>query len=286
MSRIGVWFDGGGIYGFGNIRRSVELGQALRARGHEVTFVPFFPRAAALSPEPASTPSDEQIVLLDVPYTGDEVVRQARSLGAKVLALDFDGTEAPDTVISLQSIRRVPPESRALSGLEYAIIRQEIRTLGTQHEKDETVLVIVGGGDDSGLSQKIVERLGDRPVCVVQGPAGGALDLDRPNVSVVTNPPDLAQRMSRCAWAVTTGGTTMLEMLCLGKAIHVVPRTDAETIFAQRFAEQDALLGLGLDTLRIPTASEIAACEQRGPTLVDGRGCDRIVAEIERLSLS
>jgi spore coat polysaccharide biosynthesis predicted glycosyltransferase SpsG len=89
--------------------------------------------------------------------------------------------------------------------------------------------------------------------------------------------------MASCAWAVTTGGTTMLEMLCLGKAIHVVPRTEAELAFAQRFAAQGALLGLGLETLQTPAQDLIQTCQQRGPQLVDGKGCERIAFEIESL---
>lgn len=283
MSTIALWFDGGGPYGFGNVRRSTELGEALARRGHAVSFVPLSERAASLCPKHHSNVSQADVIVLDVPYEGDAVVQQARAWQAKVVALDFDGTEAPDVVISLQAVRRVPAQSKILCGVEYAIIREEIHSLGTQHETTGEVLVIVGGGDQDGLTQRIVDRLPNIPTCVVQGPAGAPLNLERDGLRIVTNPPDLPQLMTRCAWAVTTGGTTMLEMLCLGKAIHVVPRTEPEQIFAQRFADQAALLGLGLEPLRTPTMDQIAACQQRGPQLVDGKGCERIAIEIESL---
>ena len=314
MSTIALWFDGGGPYGFGNVRRSTELGEALARRGHAVSFVPLSERAASLCPKHHSNVSQADVIVLDVPYEGDAVVQQARAWQAKVVALDFDGTEAPDVVISLQAVRRVPAQSKILCGVEYAIIREEIHSLGTQHETTGEVLVIVGGGDQDGLTQRIVDRLYQsrresaqcsvlsaqysnpsplftehlalstpHKVCVVQGPAGAPLNLERDGLRIVTNPPDLPQLMARCAWAVTTGGTTMLEMLCLGKAIHVVPRTEPEQIFAQRFADQAALLGLGLEPLRTPTMDQIAACQQRGPQLVDGKGCERIAIEIESL---
>ncbi len=298
MSHIAVWFDGGGPYGFGNVRRSTELGEALERRGHAVSFVPLSERAAALCPVAKSSIAKADVVVMDVPYEGDTMVRQARALGAKILALDFDGSEAPDTVISLQAVRRVPAQSKALCGVEYAIIREEIlerrrarqstishrtpRSVERTYVSDE-VLIIVGGGDQDGLTQRIVERLPDVPVCVVQGPAGAPLNLERHGLRVVMNPPDLPQLMADCAWAVTTGGTTMLEMLCLGKAIHVVPRTEPEQTFAQRFADQGALLDLGLETLRRPTPDQIQTCQQRGPQLVDGKGCERLAIEIESL---
>lgn len=278
-----MWFDGGGEFGYGNIRRSVELGKVLAGRGHSVDFVPLSPRASALCPVPPATGGVADAVVLDVPYCGDEAVRRARETGARVAALDFDGIEPPDLVVSLQAVRRVPAQSRFLCGVEYAIIRGEIRLLGTRHETGDEALVIVGGGDQDGLTTRIIERLPDLPVCVVQGPAGAPLRFDRANVRVVENPPDLPRLMARCAWAVSTGGTTMLELLSLGKAVHVVPRTEAETIFAGRFDSAGALLGIGLDRLRAPSPEAVAACELRGPQLVDGRGCERIAVEVEAL---
>lgn len=282
MSRIEMWFDGGGPYGFGNVRRSAELAQTLIQRGHDVRCVPLSERAATLSPLPCSTEDGAaEIIVLDVPYPGDALVEKAHSAGARVLALDYDGEAAPELVISLQNVRRVPSQSRSRCGVEYAIIREEIHTLGTSHQSSQEVLIIVGGGDQDGLTGRILARLPDLQVCIVQGPAGSPLDLKREGLRIVTHPPDLPRLMARCAWAVTTGGTTMLEMLCLGKAIHVVPRTEAEQAFAQRFQDQGALLGLGLESLRPPTPECRLECEKRGPQLVDGKGCERIAIEIE-----
>jgi len=278
-----MWFDGGGEFGYGNIRRSIELGRVLADRGHQVDLVPLSPRASGLCPPTPAGGGVPEIIVLDVPYCGDEAVSRARETGARVAALDFDGVEPPDLVVSLQPVRRVPEQSRFLCGVEYAIIRGEIRALGTGHETGDGILVIVGGGDQDGLAARIIERLPDLPVCVVQGPAGVPLRFDRADVRVVVNPPDLPELMARCAWSVSTGGTTMLELLCLGKAVHVAPRTEAETIFARRFDAAGALLGIGLDRLRPPSPEAIAACEQRGPQLVDGRGCERIAAEVETL---
>jgi spore coat polysaccharide biosynthesis predicted glycosyltransferase SpsG len=227
----------------------------------------------------------EQSVLavLDVPYEADAAVRAAQAKGLIVVALDFDGTVAPDLVISLQATRRVPERARWLCGLEFAIVREEIRALGTQHRKADEVLVIPGGGDQGSLVSGIVERLSELTLCVVQGPAGSNLNIKSERVRVLMNPVNLPQLMAHSAWAVTTGGTTMLEMLCLGKAIHVVPRTESEWIFATHFAKSGALLGIGVDTICTPSSDQIDMCERRGPQLVDGRGCERIAIEIEAL---
>jgi hypothetical protein len=75
----------------------------------------------------------------------------------------------------------------------------------------------------------------------------------------------------------------MLEMLSLGKAVHVVPRTELEKSFARIFAERGALLGIGMDSLRSPDTASLGASAVRGPQLVDGRGCERIAAALEEL---
>lgn len=280
-----MWFDGGGPFGFGNVKRSQELGTFLAGIGHEVAFHPLSERAEALLTIPSIRQPDPEVIILDVPYAGDEVLANARRSGARVLALDYEGNLAPDLVVSLQSVRRLPDGCRAVSGVEYAIIREEIRSLGTHHSKTGDVLVIVGGGDVDGLSVRIAQALaGECPqLTVVQGPAGGELKGLPSHAEVVINPPDLPRRMATCSWAVTTGGTTMLEMLCLGKAVHVVPRTLPEEQFAQRFQQAGALLGMGLESLSVPDEKCMAACEKRGPEIVDGQGCQRIASLIKTL---
>lgn len=278
-----MWFDGGGFFGFGNIRRSMELGETLKLRGHEVGFTPLSERASALCPAERTPETKADLIILDVPYPGDALVKRARDLGARVAALDFDGTEPPDVVISLQSVRRVPAHCRSLCGVEYAIIRGEIRRMGNGNESGDGVLVVVGGGDHGDLTRRIVERLPGVPACVVQGPTGTPLSFEGNNPRVVVNPPDLPELMAGCAWAVTTGGTTMLEMLFLGKAVHVVPRTGAEQSFAEYFSARGALLGLGLEGLVKPGREQVLSCQQAGPLLIDGRGCERIADEMENL---
>jgi spore coat polysaccharide biosynthesis predicted glycosyltransferase SpsG len=145
------------------------------------------------------------------------------------------------------------------------------------------VLVIVGGGDSGQLTHSILERITDVPICVVQGPAGAPIISNREKTRIVVNPAELPKLMSQCAWAVTTGGTSMIEMLFLGKAIHVVPRTTDEKIFAGSFEDQGALLGLGLEALMEPSQERIYSCSRKGHELVDGLGCERIAAEIEDL---
>lgn len=281
-SRIGIWFDGGGSFGFGNICRSQEISKELLCRGHKVVNVALSKKANKLSPLPIEKRGQADVVILDVPYAGDEEVQRAHDFGAAVIALDYEGSVAPEAIISLHDIRNRPKDSKFYVGLEFAIIRSDLRAIKNNKTTNADVVVILGGGDSKELASEIVRKLPQVPVCLVQGPNAKPLKIKRKELRILLNPPDLPQLMSGCQWAVTSGGTTMLEMLHLGKAVHVVPKTEAERVFAKIFLREKALLGLGLENLRVPEANRIKSCERKGPSLIDGLGANRIVKIIEK----
>ena len=257
------------------------MARELAGRGHEVFSVALSRKAASLCSRPVKNRGRADVVLLDVPYPGDEEVRRAREFGAKVVALDYEGGEVPEAVVALQGGRPMPRGTRCHVGIEFAIIRSELRAVKDAGAKGGEVLVILGGGDSEGFANEIARRLPAVPLCVVQGPNAGTLQAERENVRVLQNPSCLPELMSGCPWAVTSGGTTMLEMLFFGKATHVVPRTSAETAFAQKFLKKGALLGVGLENLREPEVEQRRFCERKGPELIDGRGAERIADIVE-----
>ena len=283
MNTVALWFDGGGQYGFGNVRRSLGLGCFLRNQNLEVDYVPLSSEAAALAKIEMNPRRKAGVIILDVPYLGDAWVREARRWSARILALDFEGNEAPDTVISLQPFRSFPASSKVECGVQFAIIRDEIRTSFFSRTKGDEILVILGGGDQGEFTTQIVEKLTGLPVCLVQGPLARTLEISAPKLRVLVDPPELPRLMASCRWAVTSGGTAMLELLHLEKAVHVVPRTEAEYAFAQRFLEKDAIVGIGIEKLQPPTLRQMASCGLLGRHLVDGKGCERITVEVKRL---
>lgn len=252
-------------------------------RGHQVSAVPLSSRAASICQHKVAYPEVSDMVLLDVPYPGDEAVRRAREMGAQVVALDYEGLVAPEAVISLQKGRSVPSGAQFYVGIEYAIIREELRLAKSAQGATDEVLVVLGGGDFQGLSLEVARRLPSVPLCIVQGPAAEHLKIERDRLRVLHSPTELPQLMSQCAWAVTSGGTTMLEMLFLGKAVHVVPRTEDEERFARQFGNKGAIIGEGLEDLRVPEATQKRSCEAMGPKLIDGRGAQRIAVIVEGL---
>jgi len=289
MKATSLWFDGGGRHGFGNIRRSLELGRRLARLGLTVELRPLSAEAAKLAGCPFGTPgARSEIVVLDVPYRGDAWLASARELGARVLALDYEGATAPDLVVSLQAVRPLPPGTRHRVGLDYAIIRSEfLEAIPASPQADGPALVMLGGGASAELTTRItrqVAALADT-VVLVQGPLAspiGAAMLPS-SVRVVCEPDNLVALIAGCSWAVTTGGTALLEFVHLGRAVHALPRTPAEAAFAGLLAARSALLGIGEKGLKAPTPAQRDHCAQTGPRLIDGRGCERIAELIQSL---
>jgi spore coat polysaccharide biosynthesis predicted glycosyltransferase SpsG len=93
---------------------------------------------------------------------------------------------------------------------------------------------------------------------------------------VCTNPSNLPELFARSDWAVTSGGGSLFEGLCLGKAVHVLPQTAAEERIARHVDSQGGLLGIGLDSLRAYSVNEVIKVAAKGAHLVDGLGAQRV----------
>ena len=276
---VSLWFDGGGRYGFGNVRRSLELGSRLCELGHDVSFCPLSEEAARLAKTAKPLQAKRaDIVVLDLPYAGDYWLQRAQADGARVLALDYEGEGEPELVVSLQAVRGLPPSARHLVGIEYAVVRSEFKRVKKAGDVSGPVLVLLGGGASAENSARIVRRVARlaKSVVLVQGPLAETL-ADLPgNVRVVITPENLAELMASCAWAVTTGGTSLLEFLYLARPVYALPRTAEEAVFSATIAARGALLGVGEETLQTPTLESCIKCMTIGSALVDGAGCERI----------
>jgi len=281
---IRIICDGAGHYGFGNLRRSCNLAASFKDKGYAVSVEAVSINARALLPAFASDTGEADLWLLDLPYNGDQWVHAARQEGKPIVALDFEGTVSPDLIISIFDRGAAPCASTHLVGLEYAIISRDIRRLAPA-QSGFGAIVVIGGGDQKGIGEEAALKLHMRgvPVTLVDGPLA-ALNEDLPSEIVrLRYPPDLPGRMAASAWGVTSGGGAMMEMLCLGKPIFVVPRTPSEEGLANLLASKRALLGVGLEDLRIPSQHLCSDVSERGHALIDGNGTDRIVRAVARL---
>ncbi|MGN6285681.1 MAG: hypothetical protein ACTHM2_11080 [Afipia sp.] len=284
MAHIRVVCDGGGSFGFGNLRRSITLAEGLRRSGYGVSVDAVSEGARRLLPAFRNDDGPDDLWLLDLPYDGDAWIEKARALGCPVAALDFMGAATPDLNISIFDHGHAPAAAKHLVGLRYAIIRPDILALAPAAE-GEGVVVMIGGGDSDGLGERVaglIQTNVDR-VTLIEGPLAEKSRELSPRINRLKSPPELGRLMATCAWAITSGGGTMLEMMCLGKAIHVVPRTRFEVSLAQSILALGALLGVGMENISNPLPERRQQVSAMARRLVDGQGTIRIADALRTL---
>jgi spore coat polysaccharide biosynthesis predicted glycosyltransferase SpsG len=284
MAHVRIVCDGGGSYGFGNLRRSIALAESLRRSGYRVSVDAVSEGARQLLPAFQNDDGPGDVWLLDLPYEGDKWVRKGQASKRPVAALDFIGTGAPDLNISIFDHGLAPAAAKHLVGLQYAIIRPDIIALAPAAE-GEGVVVMIGGGDKDGLGERVAEMIQTDTdgITLIEGPLAEKSRELAPAIKRLNSPPELARLMAGCAWAVTSGGGTMLEMMCLAKAVHVVPRTPFEVSLAQSILGQGALLGVGIENIGRPSPERRRSVAATARRLVDGKGTVRIATALQAL---
>lgn len=283
MISVRLICDGGREFGYGHLSRSSTLAETLRQRGHHVSISPISEDAKRLLSSTSEPAFSADVWVLDLPYSGDEWISHARDVKARVVALDFIGTGAPGVSIDIFPREDVAAGERRLIGLKYAIIKSDIRSLAPA-ENGDGVLIVIGGGDSEDIGVDAARHLNEAgcDVTLIEGPFADTRTKLPAQIKRLFNPPRLAELMASCEWAVTSGGTTMMEMMCLGKPVHVLPRTGLETRLAEIVFEQGGVLGVGKDTLIAPSADARGKASQSARLLIDGVGVDRVADVIEQ----
>ena len=283
---IEIICDGGPTYGMGHLYRSAELGRYLAGRGYRVRV-----RSASSGGEKIlhNVPREKgnaKLVVIDFPYDGADHVDEARKDGLPVLGLDYHGASAPDLAVCLFDDSGVPALARRVVGLEYSIIRSDVLVQRIMPE-GTGVLIMIGGGDIRHCGMKTARELCElgEKVLLVRGPLNTSADKisDDENLGILDDPQDLVDHMAGCSWAVSNGGTTMLELMRLGKAIHVIAQTPQERNFAEGILKQGGLLGVDDSSLKRPDEQTRRQVGEKAASLVDGRGLERIAGHIEEL---
>ena len=125
----------------------------------------------------------------------------------------------------------------------------------------------------------------------LQGLAGANADA----LDVVTEPAEVATRISRCHFALTAGNSWSLELACVGVPQIVIVQAEAHWPTAQRLEEEGAANCLGwhanvsAQTIRravqglLDDDLERQAMARCGRKLIDGRGPDRLITALEIL---
>lgn len=263
--------------------------------------LPFVTAQAALELEENSRPA---VVVLDVtPPLQKCTAAWCRAHDFPVLALDYQQPDLlPERVIALADLGGQMRAAYAQAGraqdyhegVAYAMMRPAIaaqRGLLSAPGQNGTldVVVTLGGADPHGLTLEAIEllrtwRIRLEKVTLVMGPGTDA-ELQQKVAAAarplffltVIAPPDFDQLLGRADLVICNGGGTLLEALCLGRLVAVLPQTPAETAFAQIFCEQKACVWAQEMVQIIETShQERLEFAQRAASIIDGQGLNRI----------
>ena len=168
------------------------------------------------------------------------------------------------------------------------------------------LLVSMGGADPNGLTLRAAHALGrfggELAPTFVLGPAfshrtaqADSIRASLPSAEVVWQTDDLRPYMSRCDAALTAYGVTAQELAAAGAPALYICLSDDHAQSAAALAETGAGVSLGrFDLLSETTLAETVmtllrdagrrrTMRQVGPDVIDGRGADRIAAEMVRM---
>jgi UDP-2,4-diacetamido-2,4,6-trideoxy-beta-L-altropyranose hydrolase len=199
---------------------------------------------------------------------------------------------------------------RYLLGLRYVLLRTEFRhntaaRVVPVHAR--RLLVTFGGGDPIGMTTRTINALqhldrsisAELEVDVVVGAANVEIEsIERAaaaspsSISVTKAVADMSDRMARADLAIVSGGTTVWELARMGCPAVVVTTTPAEAHAGQGLERVGLFDALGpaaeLDGRHLAAAMARRLIDvdwrstmaRLGPQLVDGRGSERVVAEL------
>lgn len=283
---VEIFCDGNQQVGFGHIRRSSSLAEQLIKDGIDVRLSGLSARARTMLPAPEYVGRKASIVVFDS-FTGiDTLIQEAIECRQITVTLDWFGETVPDVNIAVYPHSEVYAKQTAYIGFEYILIRDEITSLRWEKpiRRSGNVIICIGGGDMLAQGHIASRRLSEQDIDVtlVQGPLSNKTDISL-GYRVLDNPPRYPRLLAECDWAVTNGGGSLFEALCLGKAVFVLPQSDAEMKIAEFVLDKGAILGIGIDNLRVFLPDELIHVAESGVKLVDGRGAERISSIIKGL---
>lgn len=205
----------------------------------------------------------------------------------------------------------VAPPARVLAGPAFALVRDEFlaaREARLQRERSGArVLVTMGGSDPAGATPIVLEGL-ERlapdvllDIDVVVGLANPLLSqlelatsVSRHRVQILPATDRMGALLAAADLVITAGGTTCLEIACVGVPALVVAIADNQRLVHDAMDRFGLGLGLGWHADLVPAALANAALgllgdaktrdtmSSRQRALVDGQGKHRVVAALAR----
>jgi spore coat polysaccharide biosynthesis predicted glycosyltransferase SpsG len=281
---VTVVCDAGPVIGYGHLRRSLSLAQRLEDDGCNVSLHCRSPVIANYLTKKFDRSISADVMVYDLPFDINKEILSLRSEGVVSVALDWFGETAPDIAIVVHPHAPFSARKASFVGVDYHIIRDEI-TQQPRGISRSYILVVLGGGDLLGTGEVVAERasgFGEKTL-LVQGPLA-KYSSNSSSYTVVADPSNIEEMMAGCDWMITNGGGSMLEGMCLGKAVVSIPQTNLEMNLARHFFRLGGILGIGLDAVRPYSVSRLREVGDAASVLVDGMGLKRVSNIIKSIS--
>jgi UDP-2,4-diacetamido-2,4,6-trideoxy-beta-L-altropyranose hydrolase len=290
-ARVNLVADGGSRVGYGHVGRCLALAEALgdfAAFSVEDSNLEAFLNARQA---PIGGTKDASVIVLDrAEPTSAAEVRALQADGRRVVLLDDlgSGRRYAELVIDPPTAASWPPTAGSrLAGFEHVLLRDEVLR-ADRSPAPAGLLLGLGGSDPSALTPVLAEALPADGLIVNLGPGYRG---PRPgHGELLADPTAFVQALSGVKLLVASYGHTLLEAAYLGvPALFVATRED-QVEHAEAFAQNGTAELVQAETaaaraeqlLADPAALE--AMSDRGRSLVDGRGAERVAAEVRALT--
>ncbi len=260
----------------GHYIRCLEIKNELIKRGYNVILT-------IMSEEKLEKKS--QMYIIDLPYDMTQYIENFSKAGAKVLTLEyFDTSAIPDLNISVLDFPAGMSSASNISfGLNYIIIRNQIRNLDNKNTNNNYGHIMLGGALTSELLNEIYLKIKNlnTPIKVIINEYQNIEKINNENIEILVNPDELPNLMNGCSWCVTNGGITMLEMIYLDKNIFVYPQTQIEKRLAEIMLKNKLILSI--DPPFINNSNFSLQPKLKKNVIFDGLGSKKIADKIDLL---
>lgn len=321
--------DASSLQGLGHLQRCKVLAQVIMARGGQAHILcinqgndDFSATVAGISfttvsldcefTSIATLVREQQANLLIVDHYRADPAYQERLKGFGLPWLQFDYRHAFDFqarwVVNINPFATpddykglCTADTRLLLGPQYAILRPEFASAPRDSRAELTnVLVMLGGGDDRGVAEALINWLSARNLNVFLvttriNPRLLALQQlaqCREGISVLVEPADIAGLMRSADLAISAGGTTTFELVSQHVPFLSIALADNQVALCRAWEELGVSLHLGSHAglteasfneqwARIEPRHERARMSEYGIAFCDNAGAERIVKEIE-----